>query len=295
VKKIESDSTTSTSTTTTGPAASTAAPASSGTECVAIAPYKANGNGQISFEVGDSIFVLAKLQAGWWSGRHGTTGESGVFPGSYVKEKSDTSNAQSSTSGFKVKVLHDFNATGPNQLSIKTGNIVHVTKELQKGWWYGELDGVNGIFPASYTKKLEDTPPTTSAVPSKTLCVAIYDFAGGDPKKLNFSKGDKFYLIKEHDRGWSSGEKDGKVGIFPTSYVTLLPNDHLNAPTTVTLPNNNQAPPFNDNHSAPAEPEIKSLPPPSATTSNRGRPPPQQQPAPEKTEPGSFPNSEAPC
>jgi len=40
-----------------------------GVEAVAIHPYKATGQGQLSFETGESIIILGKLQSGWWSGK----------------------------------------------------------------------------------------------------------------------------------------------------------------------------------------------------------------------------------
>lgn len=50
---------------------------------------------------------------------------------------------------------------------------------------------------------------------------AIFNFNGKSNKELSFNKGDVIRIHKIIDDNWSEGEKNGKIGIFPTSYVKV--------------------------------------------------------------------------
>ncbi|CEF60024.1 CAP [Strongyloides ratti] len=50
---------------------------------------------------------------------------------------------------------------------------------------------------------------------------AIFNFNGKSNKELSFNKGDVIRIHKIIDDNWSEGEKNGKIGIFPTSYVKM--------------------------------------------------------------------------
>ena len=39
-------------------------------------------------------------------------------------------------------------------MSFKTGDIIKVLKEIDGGWWHGELKGAQGWFPSNYVRKL---------------------------------------------------------------------------------------------------------------------------------------------
>lgn len=49
---------------------------------MALYPYQAQNEDELSFEKGDVITVLAKDEAAWWKGE--LNGMSGVFPSNYV-------------------------------------------------------------------------------------------------------------------------------------------------------------------------------------------------------------------
>lgn len=57
-----------------------------------------------------------------------------------------------------------------------------------------------------------------------------FDFQAESPKELTLQKGDIVYIHKEVDRNWLEGEHHGRVGIFPSNYVEVLP------PTEVPKP-----------------------------------------------------------
>ncbi|XP_067394564.1 sorbin and SH3 domain-containing protein 1 isoform X40 [Emydura macquarii macquarii] len=52
---------------------------------------------------------------------------------------------------------------------------------------------------------------------------AKFDFKAQTLKELPLQKGDIVYIYKEIDQNWYEGEHHGRVGIFPRSYIELLP------------------------------------------------------------------------
>ncbi|XP_034041600.1 sorbin and SH3 domain-containing protein 1 isoform X3 [Thalassophryne amazonica] len=57
----------------------------------------------------------------------------------------------------------------------------------------------------------------------RTPAMARFDFRAESLKELPFQKGDIVYIIRQVDQNWYEGEHFGRVGIFPRSYVELLP------------------------------------------------------------------------
>nr|KAF6425785.1 sorbin and SH3 domain containing 1 [Molossus molossus] len=52
---------------------------------------------------------------------------------------------------------------------------------------------------------------------------ARFDFKAQTLKELPLQKGDIVYIYKQIDQNWYEGEHHGRVGIFPRTYVQLLP------------------------------------------------------------------------
>ncbi|KAJ1143109.1 hypothetical protein NDU88_009420 [Pleurodeles waltl] len=52
---------------------------------------------------------------------------------------------------------------------------------------------------------------------------AKFDFKAQSLKELPLQKGDVVYIYKQIDQNWFEGEHHGRVGIFPKSYIELLP------------------------------------------------------------------------
>ncbi|KAM4836903.1 vinexin [Thomomys bottae] len=57
-----------------------------------------------------------------------------------------------------------------------------------------------------------------------------FDFQAQSPKELTLQKGDIVYIHKEVDKNWLEGEHYGRMGIFPASYVEVLPADEIPKP-----------------------------------------------------------------
>jgi len=54
-----------------------------------------------------------------------------------------------------VLALYDYTASESGELSFKEGEIIHVLEKDESGWWLGELNGTQGLFPINYTEETE--------------------------------------------------------------------------------------------------------------------------------------------
>ncbi|XP_053547844.1 sorbin and SH3 domain-containing protein 1 [Bombina bombina] len=63
---------------------------------------------------------------------------------------------------------------------------------------------------------------------------ARFDFKAQSLKELPLQKGDLVYIYKQIDQNWYEGEHHGRVGIFPISYIEMLPQPEKIQPRTVS-------------------------------------------------------------
>lgn len=69
-------------------------------------------------------------------------------------------------------------------------------------------------------------------------CRARFDFDGEGPEDLVFEDGDVIKLLERVGPEWRKGELDGKVGLFPLSFVEIiedLPADGAADETSVVV------------------------------------------------------------
>lgn len=59
----------------------------------------------------------------------------------------------------RVRALFDFQATDPDELTFRKGDVIAVLESVFKDWWKGLLRGKTGIFPLNYVEKLADPTP----------------------------------------------------------------------------------------------------------------------------------------
>jgi len=59
----------------------------------------------------------------------------------------------------------------------------------------------------------------------KSIARALYSFQAQNNRELGFKKGDVIYIKKQVDGNWYEGERNALVGIFPTTYVEIIPSE----------------------------------------------------------------------
>ena len=54
------------------------------------------------------------------------------------------------------------------------------------------------------------------------MVVADYDFVPQEPNELPFKRGDIITIINRDHQHWWKGELNGKQGLLPSTYVSIL-------------------------------------------------------------------------
>lgn len=132
-------------------------------EYKAIDSYEAQGDGQVSFEEGDIIQVLDKIEDGWWFVAKGL--EEGWVPCSYLEplkvgQEDDTI---SSLDIEKYVTVEKYTAEEDDELSFPKGVTVDVLQKSLDGWWLIKHDGKTALAPATFLVRKEpseNSPPT---------------------------------------------------------------------------------------------------------------------------------------
>jgi signal transducing adaptor molecule len=67
---------------------------------------------------------------------------------------SPTSSTAEAHAVTRVRALHSFEPTEPNELAFEKGDVIKVVNREYKDWWRGQLKGRTGIFPVNYVVRL---------------------------------------------------------------------------------------------------------------------------------------------
>ncbi|XP_016075376.1 PREDICTED: sorbin and SH3 domain-containing protein 1 isoform X8 [Miniopterus natalensis] len=79
------------------------------------------------------------------------------------------------------------------------------------------------FIPADYLESTEEFIRRRHDDKEMRPARAKFDFKAQTLKELPLQKGDIVYIYKQIDQNWYEGEHHGRVGIFPRTYVELLP------------------------------------------------------------------------
>ncbi|XP_053518494.1 sorbin and SH3 domain-containing protein 1 isoform X33 [Artibeus jamaicensis] len=79
------------------------------------------------------------------------------------------------------------------------------------------------FIPADYLESTEDFIRRRHDDKEMRPARAKFDFKAQTLKELPLQKGDIVYIYKQIDQNWYEGEHHGRVGIFPRTYIELLP------------------------------------------------------------------------
>ncbi|KAF6714989.1 CD2-associated protein [Oryzias melastigma] len=135
---------------------------------------------------------------------------------------------------MEVLVLLDFEGTASDELTVKTGDVLkNVTKASEEGWLYGELRGKRGIFPVNFVKEIpvyligdNKREPRSIRKPKKVKqvrqCEVTFAYTPQNEDELELVVGETIEIIREIEDGWWMGVKNGKVGAFPSNFVSEI-------------------------------------------------------------------------
>lgn len=130
--------------------------------------------------------------------------------------------------GKSARVIFEFAATSPFELSVAEGTIVTVLEEDDGSGWVKVADGSGGkgLVPGSYIET--DKPQAPSSL-NRQCVKGVYDYEAQGQDELDVRDGEMIQLTpgpnggQNYADGWWEGiDSSGKKGIFPSNYVTLV-------------------------------------------------------------------------
>ncbi|KAK7066311.1 Intersectin 1 (SH3 domain protein) [Halocaridina rubra] len=168
-----------------------------------------------------------------------------------IPEESTAAPALQQKSIGEAVGIFPWRAKQNNHLSFNKGDRITV-REQQDQWWYGQLNNVGGWFPHSFVRMVSGPAAVTSPVTTpqeapeeppmpenlihdevSEFYHALYPYQSGEPGDLAFNAGEIILVVKK-DGDWWHGIINQNVGIFPSNYVELLPDQFI----TVTVEDN---------------------------------------------------------
>ncbi|XP_050041946.1 dynamin-binding protein-like [Dermacentor andersoni] len=136
----------------------------------AIADFSSDVPGDLTFRCGDLIIGLAAVDANWWRGQ--LDGREGIFPLSHVwmLDKANLRYTQGSQNvDLWARVLQNLTAQLDDEMSLRSGDVVHIQRIIDKDWFWGECNGRSGKFPRNFVTLLSDEEETAALAKASQL------------------------------------------------------------------------------------------------------------------------------
>ncbi|XP_063900537.1 intersectin-2-like isoform X2 [Zophobas morio] len=140
---------------------------------IALYEYQSTNKSDLCFKEGDLIVVTDQTDNDWWYGYN--KDQSGTFPSNYVDalENFETIRhirpaGEDALIGDKqtfppddpnlYEAVYSYSSTEPDDLNFSNGDLIRVTDQSDRDWWYGECRDEKGMFPSSYVKQVSPKP-----------------------------------------------------------------------------------------------------------------------------------------
>lgn len=138
-------------------------------------------------------------------------------------------------------VEHNYVAQEDDELMLKKGDIITEIRIMPGGWWQGTLRDKRGMFPDNFVKVLDppstasgsngsETVSSTKSDESVTLrngsgrrfCKVLFSYEPCNEDELTLVPQDSIEFLGEVEEGWWRGRLRGRVGVFPSNFVSAL-------------------------------------------------------------------------
>ncbi|KAM8880149.1 SH3 domain-containing protein 19 isoform 2-T2 [Spinachia spinachia] len=207
---------------------------------IATFDYNGSNAGELSFQKNEVLLLLDDMDHNTFRCQVGET-KGGVqkshmmviTPLSSFEDTGPPQDAGSREAGseLKVQAVHNFDAEGPGELSLRAGDVVTMVEQLDSQWYRGTCRGSTGFFPISYVEVLSNSPKPpreqkarqSSSTVSGPRCVARFDFEGKtSDNELSFSEGDVIQLKAYVGQEWARGQIGVSTGLVPLNFVEVI-------------------------------------------------------------------------
>lgn len=175
--------------------------------CLALHSFQGEHEGDLSFEKGDTISLIAHVDHEWLRGS--LDGKQGVFPKGFVEIIKDVED------GMNTGVC----MLAPCQITL------YVLMICYPFYFNSHLTDLpprpQGISLNATPPKSRKNPPAEAQVPSMGHAKALHDFPGEEAGDLAFSAGDVIEVVRRIDDAWLYGRVGDKEGQFPAVFVDV--------------------------------------------------------------------------
>ncbi|XP_023227912.1 uncharacterized protein LOC111628370 [Centruroides sculpturatus] len=171
---------------------------------------------ELDLKAGYTITVIDTSDPDWWQGK--CLGKVGYFPSNYVTKLHPGEHP--------LQVTHTVQVTdGENGVKLLRDQIVIQVGEEIEGMVTIRTGTTEKIFTCPL-KYLQDLQKPHRLLPTN-LYVVLYNFRSRHADELDLKAGYTITVIDTSDPDWWQGKCLGKVGYFPSNYVTKLhPGEH---------------------------------------------------------------------
>ncbi|KAK1171828.1 CD2-associated protein-like isoform X3 [Acipenser oxyrinchus oxyrinchus] len=224
-------------------------------QCRVVFEYLPQNEDELELKVGDMVDINEEVEEGWWSGT--MHGKSGLFPSNFVKEIEVSDDGEQNDvlddSETNNKELPGAGPTTPTSLllSPEIGNGAVAQPKKVRGVGFGDIFKEGSVklkarLPSSESeeRKLEKPLPSFPSSPKTNqlnmtdliqlegeskpkvneYCKARFVYEGTNEDELSLKEGEIIQILSKDtgEPGWWRGEVNGKEGVFPDNFVTLV-------------------------------------------------------------------------
>ncbi|XP_032670452.1 uncharacterized protein LOC116843802 [Odontomachus brunneus] len=171
-------------------------------------------------------------------GRRASLFEASEREGADSVIKAQSPSQQGDAWRMEAIVEYNYVAQEDDELTLRKGDIITEIKMMLGGWWEGTLRDKRGMFPDNFVKVLE--PSSTSGGSSnnetiisvksdevtlrngssRRLCKVLFSYEPCNEDELTLVPQDSIEFLGEVEEGWWRGRLRGKVGVFPSNFVS---------------------------------------------------------------------------
>lgn len=143
----------------------------------ALFSFQAQNNRELSFKKGDVIYIKKQVDSNWYEGERNAI--MGIFPTTYVEILPSDAVVTTLTRKEKnydgqAKARFNFTAQTPMELSLIKGEMITLTRRIDKNWFEGKIGSRKGIIPVSYVDILSEPGEGTGTLPKPAAAPAAH-------------------------------------------------------------------------------------------------------------------------
>lgn len=113
---------------------------------IALYDFPATSPEDLPLSTNDVVLLIKRINADWLYGK--VLDREGMFPAKFVDIQVPLPNDN------YVTALYDFRPETPDDLQLKAGQIVLVTRKISEDWLYGQSNGQFGQFPSNFVDRI---------------------------------------------------------------------------------------------------------------------------------------------